>query len=241
MIMKNEFDKLIFLISTDCFAPIIFDGFSEDCIGAVKLAARSVIPKMIDGGDNYFLCADFSPARLKATKNEFLKELKESNSGEAIFHKIHFLHKTLEENARDRVKAAEVILSVLARIYWLNDDQLKIPLTEEIIDLIAEIEPIGLDVARRIDEWEDKWLNSSSKWDQYVMSLMDDIPDVPYLTYLSIARFSSQFDFLREWKRSLGNSKFAVLKNYVLTEAHAEIDDLDALSGAELDNILAGI
>ena len=73
------------------------------------------------------------------------------------------------------------------------------------------------------------------------MSLMDGIDEVPYLTFKSITKFSSQFDFLCEWKKHLGETHFAVIRRYIRDEAHAELANINPAAAQEINRIISAI
>lgn len=235
------FDDIIFLISTDCFTDQLFGEFPPQDVEKVKQAARDAVPEMVDGGDNYFMCADFSPARIQKTQRDFFAKLQAQQVGIGIQQKIHLFHESLL-GITDQLRAAShVIGCVAADLYWLNTDRFKTPITDELIDLIALVEPLGLYRESHGFEWKDIWLNSPSTWDQFVMSLMDGIDEVPYLKFKDITRFSSQFDFLCAWKKHLGEDRFSVIRHYILTEAHAELGSIKPDVAKEIDRIMSAI
>lgn len=239
--MAAHFDKILFLISTDCFIDQLFGDFAPQDVEKVKKAAREAVPEMVDGGDNYFMCADYSPERVEKTKKAFFAKLRAHQVGNGIQQKIHLFYETLLGITDQLRTASYAIGSVAARLYWLNTDRFKTPITDELLDLIALVEPLGLDRESDGFEWEDIWLNSPSKWDQFVMSLMDGVDEVPYLTFKDVTRFSSKFNFLSAWKKHLGEDRFSLIRQYILTEAHAELDPINPDAAREIDRIMSAI
>jgi hypothetical protein len=239
--MTAHFDKILFLIGTDCFVDQLFGEFPVQDVEKVKQAARDAVPEMVHGGDNYFMCADFSPVRIQKTQRDFFAKLQTQQVGAGIQQKIHLFYEALQGITDQLRTASHVIASVAARLYWLETDRFKTPITDELLGLIAMVEPLGLDRESHGFEWEDTWLNSPSKWDQFVMSLMDGIDEVPYLTFADITKFSSQFDFLWAWKRHLGEDRFSLIRHYILTEAHAELDSINPDAAKEIDRIMSAI
>lgn len=239
--MAANFDKIIFLISTDCFTDKLFGEFSSQDVEKVKRVAREAVPEMVRGGDNYFMCADFSPARVEKTQRDFFIKLREQQVGTPIQQKIHIFYEVLQGITDQLSTASYVIASIAAGMYWLDFDRLHTPITDDLLDLITMIEPLGLNRESQGFEWEDIWLNSPSKWDQYIMSLMDGVDEVPYLTFSGITKFSSQFDFLCIWKRHLGEDRFSVIRHYIMKEAHAELDSINPNAAKEIDQIMLAI
>ncbi len=239
--MAALFDDILFLISTDCFTNELFGEFSQSNVEKVKQAARHAVPDMIHGGDNYYMCGDFSPERQQKTQRDFFAKLQAQQVGAGIQQRIHLFYETLQGITDQSRTASNVIGSVAARLYWLHTDNFNTPITDEILDLVAMVEPLGLHRESHGFDWGDIWLNSPSKWDQYVMSLMDGIDEIPYLTFTDITKFSSQFDFLSAWKKHLGEERFAVIKNFILTEAHAELDQINPDAAKEIDRIMSAI
>lgn len=239
--MAESFDDIIFVISTDCFTDELLGEFSRQDVEKVKYVARNAIPTIINGGDNYYMCADFSMERMQKTQHDFFSELIAQQVGADIRQKIQLFYDILKGITDQLRTAAYAINSVAARLYWLDTDRFRAPITDELFELITLVEPLGLDRKSHGFEWEDIWLNSPSEWDQFVMSLMDGIDEVPYLTFKDITRFSSQFDFLGNWKTHLGEARFTVIRNYVLAEAHAELDALNPGAAKEVDRIMSSI
>lgn len=239
--MAAIFDDVLFLIGTDCFTNELFGEFSSIDIEKVKQAARDTVPEMVHGGDNYYMCADFTPERVQKTQRDFFAKLQTQQVGPGIQEKIYLFYETLVGISDQLSSACHAIASVSARLYWLDTDRFKTPITEELLDLIAMVEPLGLARESHGYEWEDIWLNSPSAWDQYVMSLMDGIKEVPYLKFKKITKFSSQFDFLSVWKKHLGEEHFICIKNFILAEAHAELDQINPTAAGEIDRIMSVI
>jgi hypothetical protein len=239
--MAANFDKVIFLISTDFFATELFDEFDLPDIEKLKQTARHAVPEIIRGGGNYFMDADSSPIRQQKTQHDFFAQLQAQKVDMGLQKKIHFFYEILCNPNPGRNAAANVITSVAACLYWLYEDKFKTPITDELIDLIALIEPLGLYKESPGDELSDLWLNSPSKWDQYVMSLMDGIDEVPYLTFDEITKFSSQFDFLIAWKKLLGEEKFSVIRDFIIIESHFQLDDSNPESAKQIDKIMSAI
>jgi len=237
--MTSRFDNIIFLISTDCFADELFTEYPAATIECVKQAARAAIPHLLDGGDNYYLYADFSPARAEQTRRAFFADLQARHLPSPLQHKIERFYQVLLGLSAEVSSAASIILSVTARLYWLDTDDFNVPVTPALLDTLSIIEPLGLNVESHGYEWEDAWLNSTSDWDRYVMSLMDGIKEVPYLTFVQITAFSPRFDGLRAWKHHLGAARFSEIEHVIRAQAHAELAPINAAAAREIDRLLA--
>ncbi len=114
-------------------------------------------------------------------------------------------------------------------------------ITDDLVGVIAMVESLGVDRESHGFEWEEIWLKSPSKWDQYVISLMDGVDEVPYLKFREITQFSFQLDFLKAWKIHLGIERFWVMRNFILTEAHIELDSADSHAAKEIDRLMSFI
>lgn len=237
--MTSRFDNIIFLISTDCFAGELFAEYPAATIECVKQTARDAIPHLLDGGDNYYRYADFSPARAEQTRRDFFADLQARHVPPHLQNKIEWFYQLLLGISAEVSSAASVILSVAARLYWLDTDDFKVPVTPALLDTLSIIEPLGLNVESRGYEWEDAWLNATSSWDRYVMSLMDGIKEVPYLTFVQITGFSTQLDCLRAWKLHLGAARFSEIEHVIKLQAHAELDLINPAAAHEIDRLLA--
>ncbi len=235
--MNNNIDKMIFILSTECFCHHILKPISENEILLIQRIARSMIPTIVDGGDNYFMCADFSSSRLNKTHTVFFKTLTESAINEVIINAISTMLISMDDITPAKSLATSTFLSVISRLYWLDSDQLTSPITEELVVLISMVEKVGLTPSEVEEDWREKWLASPSDWDAYIMSLMDGISNAPYLWFLDATAFYSQFQFLKEWKEILGPENFTVVKSYAFSEAHKELDGLDQDAAKELDCI----
>ncbi|MBK5000260.1 hypothetical protein IAE37_002536 [Pseudomonas sp. S31] len=236
--MKPIFDDIIFLLSTDCFCGEILANTSDsDCL-EIKKIARRTIPTIINGGNNYYIFANFSSHRIQETENNFLQAIKESSVSKQTLKTIVNLRETLKGSTDDLNTASYVINSIASRLYWLAIDDFNTPVTLELVELIAEIEHLGLDVEHPQLSWQDVWLESKSEWDLYIMSLMDGIDEAPYLTFLKLKENLFHLDFLRKWSAHLGHKKFSHIKKFIQTEAHHELDNANAAAAAKIDALI---
>jgi len=235
------FDDILFLISTDCFTSELFFEFAPQDVEIVKMAAREAIPEIVHGGNNYYLCADFSPERINNTRDVFFKRIQDHRVPKEITHKINIFYETLAGISDEISSATNAIGSVATRMYWLDTDNFKNSITVEILDIISIIEPLGLNRESHGFEWEDAWLNSESAWDRYIMSLMDEIIEAPYLTFIKIEKFSTQLDYLRLWKKNLDEESFSTIKKFIQIEAHAELESFNSAAAREVDRIMKSI
>jgi hypothetical protein len=236
--MTANFDDIIFLLSTDCFcSEILATNLEREAVEIRKIARKSV-SNIINGGDNYYLCADFSIHRTQKTESNFFEAAKKSNISEQTLKKIHSLHEILKSSTDEVLTASYVIGSIASRLYWLSTEEFSTPITLELLGLIAEIEPLGLDTEHNEYEWENIWLASKSEWDIYIMSLMDGIDEAPYLTFLKLRQNLARLDFIRKWRTHLGHEKLSHIRNFITTEAHHELDDLNAAAAEEIETLI---
>jgi hypothetical protein len=117
--MAADFDKVIFLISTDFFATELFGEFDLPEIEKMKAAARSAVSEMIRGAENYYIYADFSPARQQKTQHDFYAQLQAQKVDMGLQKKIYLFDEILCNPNPERNAAANVITSVAACLYWL--------------------------------------------------------------------------------------------------------------------------
>ncbi|MFK0310266.1 hypothetical protein ACIQUF_03395 [Pseudomonas sp. NPDC090233] len=206
-------------------------------IEEIKKIARNKIPEIIDRGDNYFMCADFSVERITKTRDSFMSEVASSVSGRSLAT-IKTLHESLINNPENFNNAASTITSIASRLYWLSEESLRTPITEELMELISIIEPLGLETESHGFEWEQKWLDSESRWDQYIMSLMDGIDETPYLAFITITQMPYSLSYLKAWQLHLGIEKFSIISKFISTEAHYQLDVLNPEAALEIDRIL---
>ncbi|MFY1033184.1 hypothetical protein [Pseudomonas asiatica] len=236
--MNATFDDLILILSTDSFCGEILDTTTKHESLKIREIARKIVKTIINGGDNYYMCADFSCHRIKKTEKDFFELAQKNNIPKQTLEKIDNLHKILKSNSDETNTASYVINSIASRLYWLVIDEFNTPITPELLELIPEIEPLGLDVKHYACEWRDVWLESQSDWDKYIMSLMDGIDEAPYLTFTKLKSNLAPLDFLRKWNTHLGPKKFSHIKNFINTEAHHELDKKNARAAEKIDTLI---
>ncbi len=238
--MIANFDRVLIVISTDFFSPKLLGEFSAEEIEATKEVAREEILIILDGSDNYYMCADFSVDRRAKTKNDFFAKLQARGVGIRVQRKINFFYDTLEGISNNANTAIYEISHVASALNCLQTEELISPISDEMLDCLAMIEAIDPDSEQTayIDE-EDLWLQSTSDWDKFLMSILDGITGAPATIYNGITKLPSQLDFLHLWKAQLGGNRFAVLKEYIRIEAHAQLEEINPDSASEIDDILA--
>lgn len=241
--MKNIFDDVIFLISTDCFADELLGELSKRNIDIMKKIAREAVFEIIRGGDNYYLCADFSENRVKNTEIYFFARMKEENMAPAIKRKIEFFYNTLKDiqHIKTSIKlAGEIIGSIVENIDWINFSNSKISTPDTLIEaakIASSLEP-----NRDVDflKWKKTWLKSQSKWDKFLMSVMDEVPEVPYLKFRKIKELQSHFDFLYKWKKHLNENHCDAIRKYILDKAHLKLlNETDLRVATEVERIMS--
>lgn len=236
--MAKTFDELIFLLSTDCLAADVLESSDKVELNSIKEIARHSVKTIMNGEKNYYLYADFSFHRQRSTQEVFFKMAREKNIPEATLKKLTEYIEILEGITDSLSTALHTISSIASHLYWLTTDEIDSTITNETLEIIAEIESIGLERKSHVYDWEDAWSETASEWDNYIKSLMDGIDDAPYLTFMKIKNFSSRLDFLNVWKAHLGEEKFLTIKNLIRAEGHLKLDEINPPAAAELDKIL---
>lgn len=237
--MSNEFDQLLFLISTDCLANELFSGVPQRDVAALQKAARHALRDIVAGGNSYYLYADLSPARVLKTQRAFIAEAQALQGSLGILHKIGLLHDAMRGVTVEISTACTAVGCAAVRMYWLDTDHLKIPIPDQLVDLIAMIEPLGVVGTFQGMDLEGVWLNSLSCWDQQAMTLLEGI--APYDAFQAVTYFSEQFCFLTTWKKALGEARFSILKDFIQAEAHATLDLHTPAAAREIDRVMLAI
>lgn len=235
--MTTSFDDILFLLSTDCFCAEVMENIPKEEIQEIKKLARKAIPEVVRGGDNYYMCADFSPVRMKNTQDQFLADIIKKISKQTA-EKVKSIYDSLDNTPEDLSSASYTISSIASRLYWLADEHFGSPITAELLEVLSEIEPLGLESELHGFEWKQLWLDSNSDWDRYVMSLMDGIDDMPYLTFSTIKKAHLRLSHLSTWKAHLTKQKFAIISTFISTEAHRELDALNPSAASKIDMII---
>ncbi|ATP50050.1 hypothetical protein PPUJ20066_38370 [Pseudomonas putida] len=204
----------------------------------ITAIARDVALQILNGGKNYFICADFSPSRIEKTKMLFFDTARNKNISEKAVNAIKAFGEVLEGITDSVSTASFVIRSIASRLYLLTMDDFRTPITMEIVELLSELEPHALETGLHEFEWKETWLEANSEWDKYVISLMDGIIETPYLSFTKINNFLSQLDFLRDWKAHLGKEKFSIIQDFIKTEGHHELDIANPTAAAKLNKLI---
>lgn len=236
--MSSEFDELLFLISTDCLANELFSGALPRDVAAIQKSARDALRNIVAGGDNYYRYADLSPARVLETQRAFIAEVQALQGSFGILQKIDLLHDAMRGITDEISTACTAVGCAAVRMYWLDTEHLKNPIADQLMDLIAMIEPLGVAGTQSI-YLEDIWLNSPSCWDQQAMSLREGI--APYSAFQAVTYFSKQFSFLTTWKKALGEAQFSILRDFIQAEAHAMLDLYTPAAAREIDRVMLAI
>lgn len=101
------------------------------------------------------MCADFSNHRIRKTENIFFEAAKNSAIPGQTIQKIHALHEILKGNSNEKNTASHVISSIASRLYWLATDTFSTPVTQGLLQLMSEVEPLGLDIEHYSHETND--------------------------------------------------------------------------------------
>ncbi|MEE9355904.1 MAG: hypothetical protein V3U75_09990 [Methylococcaceae bacterium] len=237
--VNSSIYKLIIVTSTDFFADYLFPNEKEINISTVQQVARDEMVTILDGGDNFYMYADYSKETIDKTKDHFYKRLKEKSVSNSIYNKIKHYHVTIDEaRVSDAIRTASMeIIGAAAHLYWLETELLNEQVTDELLDIISIIEPYGISTGECPCD-EDDWLSSESEWDQYLMSLMDGIDEAPFTMFRSITTFHSQFDFMKTWSSHLTDEQVTLLKNFILNEAKYQLEKINKEAAAEVEAIM---
>lgn len=236
--MNVKFDYLVFLVSTDCFAEPLLGDLSQQDREVIHRVARSLVHKIVDGGDNYFLCADFSPSRLEATRTEFYSLLSAGGTSSTALARIKAWEAELAEESDARSTAKFAIGSIAARLFWLDSDSLSVSIADDLMESISDVEDVGLEFDAAVLEWKRRWTKTESKWDGYLKSLLDEVPETPYLTFRTLQESASQLAFLIAWKQRLGEHRFKQVLRFIEHEIEVELEPVNVAAAAEARRIL---
>lgn len=241
--MNTNFDKVLFLISTDCFESLILKGFSQKDINIVKQAARNEIGDILGGGNNYFLEADYSESRIIKTKINFFDSVRKQGGLSSILQKIEYFEEVLNGITTELDIATHVIYSVAARLHWFHIDDLIISIPDDLMDILEKMESIDLELGDSVFEWNEIkriWFDSTSEWDCYLRQdeMFDGTPDVLCTYLFEVLNFTSRLNFLYTWKDALVDTQYSKVVTYISDEAHAELNNTNPDAAELIDKIL---
>ncbi|QDQ27030.1 hypothetical protein FNU76_12030 [Chitinimonas arctica] len=239
--MQKQFDRLLILISTDSLAKLTFPDCPEEDIEKVKKAARAEIMKLLDGGENYYLSSDFTDQRRQNTYKDFFSGLVKLGASAKIQEKIRIYSETLEGITDSLSTASYTLGSASALLYWLHTDDCATPITDELVDLVAQIEHIGLEIDTptiTAFEHDEIWFDNPTEWDRFVQRILDEVPDAPCYTFNEAMSFSSKLSYLGKWKEYLGEEHYAPIRNWIISEAHARLDEINPDAAKEIDKLI---
>jgi hypothetical protein len=241
--MNTAFDKVLFVISTDCFTSYIFNGYSPSDINIAKQAARHEIRKMLNGGNNYFLDADFSESRLTQTKESFFNSIKMQEASTLISQKIESFYAMLSGASDEVDTATYAILSIASRLHWFHIDDFIKTVPDKLIDIIDSLQSMDMEFDANVveqNEIEDIWSNSTSEWDAFLRQnqMFDGITDAVCIYLFNILHFNNRLDFFNEWKAILPSEQFNILVKYISDEAHAELDKANPNAAKLINKLL---
>ncbi|UXB41676.1 hypothetical protein K7569_07760 [Stenotrophomonas maltophilia] len=239
--MAIPVDQIVFLLATDCFREVLLSTFPRSDAEAARLAAQRTVSQLVDGGDNYYLYASFSEARIGSTHDAFFDDLRSLGASVRLQNHVALVIQALPTPGAATIRACDTITSIASYLFWLESEALCNPITAELVDAIAAIEPLGLQREPPCVDWHAAWTHSESEQDRYVASLMDGIDDAPVYVFNDVQAFTVGFDFLSLWRARLGEACFGLISKFIATEAHLRLDDRDADAAGHIDQILAAI
>ncbi|OCK48483.1 hypothetical protein BA766_00355 [Stenotrophomonas maltophilia] len=239
--MAIPVDQVVFLLAADCFREALFPTFPESDVEAARLAAQRMLDETLNGGDNYYLCASFSEARIGSTHDALFDDLRSRGASVRLQNHVGLLIQALPAPKGAMLRACDTITSIASYLFWLESDALCNPVTTELVDAIAVIEPLGLQREPPCVDWHAAWTHSESEQDRYIASLMDGIDDAPVYMFNDVQAFTIRFDFLSLWRAQLGETRFEPIRKFIAAEAHLRLDDRDGDAAGHIDQILAAI
>lgn len=231
--------KLIIVTSTDFFSDYLFVNEKKTDISALQQVAREEMIAILDGGDNYYLYADYSQEAIDKTRSIFYKNIKKNDISNSILNKIKLYHKIFDEaHVSDTINIACMkITSAAAHLYWLETELLNAEVSDKLLDIVSIIEPYGISIGECPCD-EDDWLSSKSDWDQYLMSLMDGIDEAPFTMFYCLNTFYSRFDFMKIWSSYLNNEQASIIKRFILNEAKYQLEKVNIDAAEEVEVIM---
>lgn len=162
--------KIILVLSTDYFYKKIFDGLDFK----IRDLCRLIVLEIVDGGDNYYLSANFSPSHLLHLEKNFFDEVS-FLSDRYQKNIINGLYLSLNTNFqkklsnKERCQIEEIISNINEDIYFsVIENNKDSELYYQYIDYLINNE------YRNISEYD--WLKSKSDWDRFIISIMEDTP-----------------------------------------------------------------
>ena len=239
--MPIPIDEIVFLLAADCFRPALLSAFSQSDTESARLAAPRVLDDVIDGGDNYYMCASFNETRIGSTHDALFDNLRSLGASVRLQNHVGLLIQALPAPSGAMIRACDMITSIASYLFWLESNALCNPVTTEFVDTIAEIEPLGLQGEPTCVDWHAAWTHSESVQDRYIASLMDGIDDAPVYVFNDVQSFTARFEFLSLWRAFLGETRFEPMKEFIAAEAHLKLDAHDDAAAGHIDQILAAI
>lgn len=239
--MAVPIDQIVFLLGADCFRPALLSTFPRSDAEAARLAALRILNEVVNGGDNYYMCASFSEARIGSTRDSLIDDLRSRGASVRLQDRVGLWIRALPAPSGAMIRACDMITSVASYLFWLESDALFNPITIQLVDAIAVIEPLGLQREPTCVDWHEAWADTESAQDRYIASLMDGIDDAPVYVFNDLDAFTARFDFLSRWRACLGETRFEPMRKFISDEAHLRLAHHDDAAAGHIDQILRAI
>ena len=218
--MKKSIDQLLIILSLDCFEKYLWKPNKNINIEKIKEIARDEFKKILDGGSNYYMDANFSEYRLKQTQENFYKRIAEFL--ETV--QIDYI-KTIQLRIEDDTSSAfsNIATPILSDLLWLNHKSLSNAIDEDLLKILSKIEDFGISIQTpQIEKHEIKltWKNSNSDWDKFMKqeSMFEDIDDVPCLILYKALRLDPATIFIQNIHSNLDKQDFLKIINFLILE-----------------------
>ncbi len=222
--MRHSIDELLIILSLDCFTKYLWEGEKESEIAFIKNTARQEFKIILDGEDNYFMNADFSPTRLKKTQDDFYEKISES-LGEIKTYYIKEIQNKIEEKSSSNIDF--IITSILSNLLWLTHEEFSQPIDYELLEIISKIDSLGISIQEtEIDREEIKrdWTRADSEWDLFMKkkSMFEDIDNFPCLILYRALKINPTLKFIEKCHENLQKTEFFKIINFVILEIEAQ-------------------
>lgn len=202
---------LIFLLSSDCFSPYLFEKPHRPSMEEIRRIARETSLAIMADGDCYFETADFSAEGVAGVQQRFLAQLETSIDDTAAIKKIKRLIRILENVDEQRTLAENFLASTCAHLYWLNTACLTQALDDILLGIAAKVEPVGLTTpATHSLDWSAikvLWQNARSEWDGYLKSITAEVPDGLCSAFKHLLEDGQALDFIHHWQQVLNSDE----------------------------------
>lgn len=232
-----DFDHIIFIVSTDCFSEKFLGKSLSLELEHIKEFAREETLSLMDGGNDYYYDANFSTERKNKSKDIFLEKISTLGNGPATLGKLIEFDSTLNGlTSKNSANSIELIKSVSARLYWLNVDDFQIEITDALIEAAIQAQhsdlPLYTEEPFNREEIYHAWKHAPSAWDNYIKSIMTDVPDSICETLDRLYNSPLSLRQLCNWRDELPEIQFLTLIQAIERESFLEMVKINPASAA---------